>query len=83
MTELEKAVKLIIDNCNSMNPKEDLRQILLYEMIKNHRTIQQLFMKQINNFLVEYSETSFDLRNEASVKFAKDVKEIEAYFPYV
>jgi len=83
MTDLENAISVLLKHSNIMNPKEDLSEVLNSMVKKDHRTIQQSFIKSIHDFLVEYSDSPYDLRNETSVLFAKDVKSQEQYFPFI
>lgn len=58
-------------NSSSSNYKEFAR-LMSYE----HRTLQQQFTKLCIAWLKELAETeSYDLRNEASIKFAQSIKD--------
>ena len=81
--DAKKALELLLNQCNIMNPGYDLGELMADIVEREHRTIAQKFIKEINTFLVKYSETGYDARNEESVIFAKKVKDIEQFFPYV
>ena len=56
------------------------------QMMQEHRTLQQSFMRLIRNYCVYVSEQPdymFDGRNEAAREFAKKVAEIEIGLPMV
>ena len=66
-------------NSYSSDYKEFAR-LMSYE----HRTLQQNFTKLCIAWLKELSETeSYDLRNEASVKFAQSIKDKLVNLPLV
>ena len=81
--DLENAIQVLLDHSNIMSPSDKLSEVFNDLIRKQHRTIQQSFIKSIHDFLVEYSDSSYDLRNETSVLFAKDVKSQEQYFPFI
>jgi len=82
-TEIENALKVLLNHSNVMSPNDNLSDVLTDLMKSEHRTIQQSFVKEIHDFLVKYSNFRYDLRNEASAKFARDVKELNAGFPFI
>lgn len=66
-------------NSYSSDYKEFAR-LMSYE----HKTLQQNFTKLCIAWLKELSETeSYDLRNEASVKFAQSIKDKLANLPLI
>ena len=79
--ESENAIKTILNHSNVMNPSYNLGELMNEMVTKEHRTIQQTFIKEIHNFLVEYSKVSYDLRNEEAIKFAKSIEETN--FPFI
>ncbi len=51
-----------------------------------HRTLIQSFFRMIQQVIQKYSKEDFsnsDARNEASLKWAKEVSKIEAYLPLI
>ena len=81
--DAQDAIKVLLKHMNIMAPGYDLGVLMSAMLEGEHRTIAQSFMKEINSFLVRYSEVGYDQRNENSVKFAKDVKALDAYFPMI
>ena len=81
--EIDDAIKVLLKHCNSMNMRVPLSDALNTLVSNEHRTIQQTFIKNINDFLVDYSENGYDGRNESSVLYAKKVKELEWVFPFI
>ena len=74
-------VKEISNYVNSYSSSyEEFARLMSYE----HRTLQQNFTKLCIAWLRELSETeSYDLRNEASVKFAKSIKDKLVNLPLI
>lgn len=63
---------------------EDLQIALIDHLQREHPTLQQLFFKVIHKAICDHADRTYtDLRNEASVAWAKKVKEIEEYFPLI
>lgn len=81
--EVKDAINVLTDYCNTMSPSVKLSTILTSVVTREHRTIQQALIKSLNDFLVEYSDASFDGRNEQSVIYAKKIKELDHYFPFI
>lgn len=82
----EKCKKLmveLINETNSMAGDDGVILGMLEGMIHSHRTLQQCFFKMFKVMLTEYAKTDSDLRNAASVAFAKKVDEIDWHFPYI
>lgn len=74
-------VKEISNYVNSYSSDyKEFARLMSYE----HRTLQQNFTKLCIAWLKELSETkSYDLRNEASVKFAKSIKDKLVNLPLI
>ena len=56
------------------------------QMMQEHKTLQQNFMRLIRNYCVyvaEQPDYMFDGRNQASREFAKKVTEIEIRLPMI
>ena len=58
---------------------EDVCKALLHE----HRTNQQRVADSIATVIKSLSTHDTDMRNEASVAWAKKVGQIDAYFPFI
>lgn len=77
-TEIVKEVINYVNNGNSSY--KEFARLMSYE----HRTLQQQFTKLCIAWLKELSETeSYDLRNEASIKFAKSIKDKLVNLPLI
>lgn len=50
---------------------------------REHRTLQQGMIKVLAEFISEVAEQHTDMRNEAAVNWCKEVKKIEANFPFI
>lgn len=50
---------------------------------REHRTLQQGIIKVLAEFISEVAEQHTDMRNEAAVQWCKEVKKIEAIFPFI
>ena len=81
--ELENAIKVILNHCNAIGNEGVVASSLENAIVSDHRTIQQTFFRELNQFLVSYSEQRFDARNQSSVEFAQKVKELDSFFPYI
>ena len=82
MAQREKDIVEEISNyVNSYSSDyKEFARLMSYE----HRTLQQNFTKLCIAWLKELSETeNYDLRNEASVKFAKSIKDKLVNLPLI
>ena len=65
---------------NGSSDYKEFARLMSYE----HRTLQQQFTKLCIAWLKELSETeSYDLRNEASIKFAQSIKDKLVNLPLI
>lgn len=87
-----KGVELFSDMVNNMCFSEKaFGEWAGNAFVRQHRTLQQNMIKAlvgvIRYLAQQYDErgdgASFDLRNEASVKWIKEVAKLDAYFPHV
>ena len=62
---------------------DELVQEFLGEMRTEHRTNQASVIRTMQAILVGYSESNSDMRNEAAVEFAQEVKKIETRIPFI
>lgn len=83
-TEIKDAVKLLLE-ASAYTPNGNALSVILAEqLIGDHRTNQQSFIRTLVEGLRLYGDRcGADLRNEASVKWAKDVTEDAGPFPYI
>jgi hypothetical protein len=76
-TPKERAIKTARDFSNSVNEMSFDAQAFAQELRRDHRTIQQNTMKVIMELVRQWSDDhdsgNFDLRNEDTVKMAKDI----------
>lgn len=78
--KIEGALKVLKEYCNS----EVSSKVLAYALISEHRTNQQVIIKNLFSALKFYSEhAGSDDRNENAVEWAKSATEKETYFPYI
>ena len=68
---IDNTVRNLMHEVNRMGfPHEEIAR----RLARQHRTLQQAFMHMAVSFIQEMAKAdSWDLRNEASVKFAKEV----------
>lgn len=81
--EMKTLIKELMDHSNIMSPECNISDVLFDIVSGTHRTIQQSFVKELHDFLIKYSELNHDARNEKSIDFAKKVKDLDLYFPFV
>lgn len=80
----KELAKLFAEHVNSAHPDK-----FVIEMLNEHRTLQQNFMKVVVLYvreLAKLNENQYDLRNEDSVKLAKAIVERcsdELYLRYI
>lgn len=80
----KQAMSQILAAVNYMGLEKELSEAMLATLLNDHRTIQQSFWRTIRLLAKQYGETQhFDQRNEASVKFAKEVGEIQMSLPFI
>ena len=69
---INEVVSTLMRTVNSLGlPTEEIAQ----RLTRQHRTLQQSFMRLCVDFIKAEAENSFDLRNEQAVRFAKAVVE--------
>lgn len=79
----EKLATTIADALNTFGFNSDAFSA---QMMREHRTLQQNFMRLIRDYckyVAEQPDYMFDGRNEASRKFAKAVSEIKDGLPFI
>ena len=80
--ELKEKNKKIVEDffrlCNVMGNEDDLATAISEHINREHRTTIQCFFKTISRVIVDYAKTGqCDLRNEDSLKWAKEVAKID------
>ncbi len=73
----------VIREVNVMGGEEDMVQGMVEALQGSHRTLQQSFMRVFSKAMQDYQNTGADLRNEASVNYAKEIAKIDYHFPFV
>lgn len=82
--EKEDKIKSAIDVLQDSYDSGMVQKILANVLIRNHRTHQQLIIKNLHGALKLYAEFSgSDARNEEAVKWAKNATKEEVYFPMI
>jgi len=84
--EAQKAIDTLMRTCNIMGVDEDLSEMIADSLAKEHRTIQQTFVKIAHDALVQYGERHqnyYDDRNKMSVEFCRNIKAMGTHFPFV
>lgn len=83
--EISNKFAEILTLLNSMAIDEDkIAELMVQTLQKEHRTIQQTFMKTNALMIKKYSEFPYsDMRNEGSVNWAKKVAEIDINMPLI
>ena len=61
----------------------DASMVMANKFIRVNRTLQQSIIHLLSCFIKNISEHDTDLRNEAAIKWAKEVSKIDAYFPLI
>jgi len=79
----KKAMLDLIKTTNVMNNGEDVISGMVEALQESHRTLQQSVVRAFAGTMNEYSEFKTDDRNFMSVGFAKEIKEMEFYFPFI
>ena len=79
----KEAMTTLIDSTNCMCSEREMVDGMLEALNGSHRTLQQSFFRVFAKMAEQYADTRSDLRNEASVDFAKKVKELDHHFPLV
>lgn len=72
----EEFAKVFSEFSNNMN--DSAKKEAIEKMMRDHRTLQQNMMRFCMEFIEAMSNQQYDLRNEASVKLAKEIMEIDS-----
>lgn len=85
--DIDSQNELIIEELfvllNIMGNDRVLYNVLPKILLNEHRTIQQNFWRLIHRTAEEYKEQRFDMRNQASVEFAKHITLFGEALPFV
>ena len=80
--KIDDALNVIFQQLNTLGDSS-MGETLADHLQSEHRTLQQSFFRELYKALEIYQDSHYDLRNEASVKFAKAVIQQDHYFPFV
>lgn len=82
-TEIQKAVNTIFKALNHGND-DQVADAVFKAVAGEHRTLQQNFFRMLQQFMVRYgNEAGCDLRNEASVAWARQMAQEMQGLPYI
>ena len=82
--EVAAAMETLVNATSTMGYDEFVVEGIVKGLTSCHRTLQQSFMRDFKDAMVKYGDIEyFDLRNQAAVKFAKKVGELEEHLPYI
>jgi len=81
----------LTDALNTYNYEKDLVQGFIEGVVGSHRTLQQSTMRALYALILKWAEMYekgyYDPRNEKTVKFCKQIKDMaeneKVYFPFV
>lgn len=81
LSEIIETISCIVNN---MSFDYQLAATRMFEKFcRTHRTLQQDTIRLLAAFISKIAQSDYDLRNEAAVKWSKEVNKIDAYFPHV
>lgn len=86
MTNYDKAAKAmrdLLDTTNVMGSDADVAKAMSDVLSREHRTLQNSFFRSFVMAMDTYKDSGSDARNEASIKFAKEVSKGDNYFPFI
>jgi hypothetical protein len=81
--DFQEAMEVVVNATNSMGCEKELAERMLIAITGQHRTLQQSFFRVFVDMAEKYATTYSDLRNDASVDFAKKVAKLDHHFPFV
>jgi len=84
--KIRDMIKELSNLVNHGHNEASLAKTMAHEFRQHHNTLEQQMIKVLQQFIVEVSkidEWKVDARNEASIKWCKEVATIEARFPFI
>ena len=85
--ETDTNIKTIVDDLfkeiNVMGKEDEISSQLHQLISRQHKTLQQSFVRIMYQFFNKYSANRYDFRNEGSVKFAEEISKMEVFLPYI
>jgi hypothetical protein len=83
-TKIKTIVEDLFKEINVMGKEDEISSTLHKIISQEHKTLQQSFIRIMHQFFTKYSANkNYDLRNEASVRFAEQIKQMEVFLPHV
>lgn len=79
----EQAMRDLLDCTNVMGSDKDIAEAIADVLSREHRTLQQGFMRSFVQAMGIYKDSGSDGRNEGSIKLAKEISETETYLPFI
>ena len=81
---MKKIVDDLFKEINVMGKEDEISSTLHQLISLQHKTLQQSFIRIMHQFFTKYSATkNYDLRNEGSVQFAEQIKQMEVFLPHI
>lgn len=82
-----KAAEDLMKALNTMSYEKETIKGFVDTITRSHRTLQQSTMRSIFALMMQWADSHCDARNEATVKFCKNVKKMTAdkniHFPFI
>jgi len=80
---LENIVDALFEEINVLGKEEQLATQLHELISKQHKTLQQSFIRIMYQFFTKYSNNQYDSRNEGAVKLAEQIRKLEVFLPFI
>ncbi len=80
---IKQIVECLFKEINAMGKEAEVAYLLNLYISRQHKTLQQSFVRVMHQFFIEYSDSSHDLRNEGAVKFSEKISKMEVCLPYI
>ena len=81
--KIKEIVESLFKEINVMGKEEEVSSLLNQYVSRQHRTLQQSFIRVIQQFFTQYSTNDYDPRNEGAVKLAEKISKMEVHLPYI
>lgn len=79
---VKEAMTVILKECNYMGQR-NIGKTIAKVLENEHRTVQQVFMREFVEAMAIYSQSMTDDRNKGSVQMAIDITNMDKYLPYI
>ena len=81
--KMKEIVERLFQEINVMGKEAEVAYLLSLYVSRQHKTLQQSFIRVMHQFFIEYSDSSYDLRNEGAVKFSEKISKMDVCLPYI